>query len=376
MKKKVLIFLTSYYPDLGGAEVSVKETTDRLKEYEFHLICFPDTKNLPKFEKYSNVYIHRISGPKFLYPFIAFFKALSLEKKIGFDMIWSVMATYAGFAGLFFKLFFPKKKFLLSLQEGDSLSLMKRKAFFVYPLFIMIFRFADKIHALSSFLSSYGKSMGYKGDISIIPNGVDLKNFLKKVSKNEIEKLKQDLGKKEGDIYLITTSRLVSKNAVDDVIKALQYLPKNIYFIVLGVGKEENNLRKLASLIGVRDRVKFMGFIKHSDFPLFFSISDIFVRVSRSEGFGNSFIEAMAFGLPVLATPVGGIPDFISDNETGVFVCPDNPKDLSIKVQKLLSDREFMQKIALNGKNLAISNYSWDLISKRMDDEIFSKILK
>lgn len=373
--KKILIFSTSYIPDLGGAEVAVKEITDRLGEYQWHLVCFPDTKNLPKEEKIGNVHIYRVSGPKIFYPLIAFLKGFQLQKKIGFDAVWSIMATYAGFASLFFKLFFPKTKFILTLQEGDPLSTMKKKAWFVYPLFMMIFRKADKIQAISNFLASYGKEMGYRGDISVISNGVDLSNFVREISNEDKDKVKSKLGKKEDDIYLITTSRLVIKNAVDDVIRSLPFLPENIYFIVLGIGEQEEKLRKLASDLSVRDRVKFVGFVDHRDIPIFLSVSDIFIRASRSEGFGNSFIEAMATGLPVIATPVGGIVDFIHDNETGVFVCPDNPKDIALKVLKLLENKSLMSEIAENGKNMVVSKYSWDKIVSRMKSEVFEPLL-
>jgi glycosyltransferase involved in cell wall biosynthesis len=373
-KKNILIFSTSYIPDLGGAEVAVKEITDRMPEYNWHLVCFPDTRDLPIEEKIGNVVIHRISGPKFLYPFIAFYEGLKLHKNHKFDAVVSVMATYAGFAGLFFKVFFPKVKFVLNLQEGDSLSIMKRKAWFVYPLFMMIFRFADKIYALSSFLASYGRDMGHKGQIPVIPNGVDIDNFIKDVSDDEKIKLKKSLGKTEGDVYLITTSRLVYKNGVDNVIKSLQYLPENIFFLILGIGIEEKKLRKLAQNLGVRDRVKFIGFVHHKDIPVFFSVSDIFIRASRSEGFGNSFIEAMASGLPVIATPVGGIVDFISDGDTGIFVSPDNPKDISIKISSLISNKPLMEKIADNGKRLVTSKYSWNMVVSKIKEEVFRSL--
>lgn len=374
MKKKVLIFSTSYIPDVAGAEVAVEEITNRVKGYEWHLVCFPDTKGLQKEEKIGNVFVYRVSGPKFLYPLTAFLKGVSLNKVNNFDFVWSIMATYAGFAGLFFKLFFPQKKFLLSLQEGDELSLMKRKAWFVYPIFMMIFRFADKIQALSEFLAVYGREMGHKNSISIISNGVDLKKFQKKISQKEKNVLLQTLDKKDDDFYIITVSRLVYKNAIDDVIRALTYLPNNVKFLILGIGKERQNLKKLAVDLGVRDRVNFIGFVKHDDLPLFFSVSDIFIRPSRSEGFGNSFIEAMAFGLPTVATPVGGIPDFISDNQTGVFVAPNNPRDISEKLKMLISDKEFMQRIALNGRNLVTDKYSWDIIADKMKEEVFNNL--
>jgi glycosyltransferase involved in cell wall biosynthesis len=373
MKKNILIFITSYYPNVGGAEVAVKEITDRVTNFNYHLICFSDNKKIADVEKIGNVNVHRVNGFKFLFPFTGFLKALRLNKNIEFDAVWSIMATYAGFAGLFFKLY-KKCKFLLTLQEGDPLYTMKLKAWFVYPLFVMIFRFADKIQAISNFLASYAKDMGYKKEPVVIPNGVDLTVFTKRNSDLDIEKCKKDLNILDDDFVLITASRLVYKNAVDDVIKSLVFLPKQVKFLVVGIGKEEKKLRKLAKDLGVRDRVVFVGFVPHHKITLLLNLSDVFIRVSRSEGFGNSFIEAMASGLPVISSPVGGIPDFISDGVTGLFACPNNPKSIVEKIKLLMDDSNLKETIGLNGQKMVVSDYSWDLVSSKIENDFFSEI--
>lgn len=367
MKKNILIFITSYLPEVGGAEVAIKEITSRIDKYNFFLICFSSDKNLPKFEKVGNVDVFRVGGLKFIFPIIAFFKAISLHKKYNFSAVWSIMATYAGFSGVLFKIFNSEVKFFLTLQEGDSLSVMKRKAWFVYPLFIMIFRLADKVHAISTFLASYSKSMGYKGNPVIIPNGVDIDNFSRKVSEDKILEIRKKLSINNNDFILVTTSRLVYKNAIDDVIKSLKFLPDNVKFLVIGNGHQEIYLRKLARDIGVRDRVVFMGFLDQKDFPPIFAISSVFIRVSRSEGFGNSFIEAMASNLPVIASPVGGIPDFISDGVTGVFACPNNPKSIAESIKNLMDDKILFENIRLNGKKMVTSDYSWDKVADKIE---------
>jgi hypothetical protein len=85
MKKNILIFITSYYPNVGGAEVAVKEITDRVTNFNYHLICFSDNKKIADIEKIGNVNVHRVNGFKFLFPFTGFFKALRLNKNIEFD---------------------------------------------------------------------------------------------------------------------------------------------------------------------------------------------------------------------------------------------------------------------------------------------------
>jgi glycosyltransferase involved in cell wall biosynthesis len=208
----------------------------------------------------------------------------------------------------------------------------------------------------------------------LVPNGVDLEVFTQAVPEEKKLEVAFKLGKKTGDVYLTTTSRLTHKNATDDIIRALSFLPENIHLLVIGIGEEGQKLQKLVLSLGLEKRVKFLGFIKHRELPLYLSISDIFIRPSRSEGFGNSFIEAMAASVPVIATPVGGIPDFLDDKETGVFCSPDNPKSISEAVNLILNNNEIRERIIQKAKERVVQNYSWDKVSNIMKNEVFDKV--
>jgi hypothetical protein len=246
----------------------------------------------------------------------------------------------------------------------------------------MMFTRADHIQTISKYLADWAKDMGAKCPITVVPNGVDLELFSKPLLLAEAEALKKKLGKKEGDIFLVTASRLVVKNAIGDVIDALQYLPDNVKFLILGSGYQEAELKAKAVKITSRhealydameskvphtsSRVIFLGFIAHKDMPPYLHISDIFIRPSLSEGFGNSFIEAMAAGLPVIATPVGGIVDFLIDGETGLLCEVNNPRSIAQKVEKLIKDRESRDYIIGRAKDMVEDKYQWSRIAGEM----------
>ena len=141
----------------------------------------------------------------------------------------------------------------------------------------------------------------------------------------------------------------------------------------IGKGDEGPNLQKQAKELKVSDRVKFLGFLPYKDIPKYLSVCDIFIRPSRSEGFGNSFIEAMAAGLPVIATPVGGIPDFVDDKETGFFASPDNPQSIKVAVMTLLNDKTLRDNIVQKAQNRVLGGYSWDRIANQMG-AVFDRI--
>lgn len=116
-----------------------------------------------------------------------------------------------------------------------------------------------------------------------------------------------------------------------------------------------------------------MAHIEPQEVPKYLAVSDIFVRPSLSEGLGNSFLEAMAAGLPVVATPVGGIPDFLRDGETGLFCEVKNPKSIAEKVKILLVNKVLREKIIKNAQEMVLRDYDWDLIAGKMRN-IFEKL--
>jgi len=175
---------------------------------------------------------------------------------------------------------------------------------------------------------------------------------------------------------VITTSRLVFKNAVGDVIKALPFLPLEVKFLVLGVGPDENKLRGLVAELKLENRVLFLGNIEHKDMPKYLKISDIFIRPSISEGLGNSFIEAMAAGLPTIGTPVGGIPDFLIEGETGFLCQPNDPQSIADTINRILNlDKARLDQIKKNASRLVSEKFNWEVVGASMR-RIFLAITK
>jgi glycosyltransferase involved in cell wall biosynthesis len=185
-----------------------------------------------------------------------------------------------------------------------------------------------------------------------------------------------------GDVYVITTSRLVTKNAVDDMIRALPLLPENVSFVVLGTGPDEAALKKLATDLHVSERVKWLGQIGHADMPKYLKACDIFIRASRSEGMGNSFVEAMAAELPVVATQEGGIADFLFDEKrnpgvpiTGWAVDKDSPREIAAAIRDIMDRPEKVRAVVKTAKEMVIEKYDWNLIAKDMREKVFGPLL-
>ncbi len=398
--KKILIFSLAYFPKhVGGAEIAIKEITDRVdkNEIEFHMVTLRFDSILPEVEQVGNVLVYRIGFTKpnpdmgelrkfplhlnkFLFQFYAPIYALSLHKKYHYDGAWAMMAHSCGVPTTLFNMF-SGVPYVLTLQEGDPIPYIMKKARPVYPLFVRAFRKAKIIQTISTYLAIWARDMGFTGVVEVVPNAVDTKHFSQEFSEHELDGLKKELEKKDGERFIITTSRLVPKNAVDVVIKALSYLPENVTFLILGIGPDETALKQLAHDEGVEGRVRFLGQKGHAELPKYLKISDVFTRPSRSEGMGNSFVEAMAAKIPVVATQEGGITDFLFDPEknpdkepTGLFAITGDAEDTARQLQRFIDDRELRERCIENGYKLVISQYDWDQIARNMRDKVFAKL--
>ncbi|MBI2086867.1 MAG: glycosyltransferase family 4 protein [Candidatus Zambryskibacteria bacterium] len=366
MPKKVLIFSLSYFPMSGGAEVALKEITSRISanKSEFDMVTMRFDKSHLKFEKLGNINIYRISGgsgylSKILFiPQATFF---ALRRK--YDFYWAMM-TYMLFPVVLLRLLGKKIPYLLTLQDGDPYEhvFARLRILPFLPMLIYGFRHASKIQAISNFLAEWAKQMGYRGEVEVIPNGVDIKKF-------EIQDLRF---KNEDEVVLITTSRLVKKNGVGDVIEAMKFLPENVKFRILGTGPLEKGLKLKVNSLQLQHKVEFLGEIPHFDISKCLHEADIFIRPSLSEGQGISFLEGMAAGLPVIATPVGGIPDFLKDGETGIFCEPNNPASIARAVQRLIADEPLKKRIVDNASRMVREKYDWDLIAQEMKSRVFN----
>ena len=309
--------------------MAVKEITDRLKDFEFDLVCARIDGNLPENERLGSVNVHRVgfgcAPDKYLLPFRGCLKARRLAKKGGgYAAIWAIMASYGGLAALFYKLLNPSVPLLLTLQEGDSEAHILKRVGIFYFLWKKIFTKADYVQAISGYLADFGCRHGARCPVEVVPNGVDLEKF--KI---------RPAGRRENP-RVVTTSRLVPKNGVDVLIEAAAELkkanPDPFIVKIAGAGPDERKLKELSRKLGTDDRIEFLGEVAPEKIPGLLAEADIFVRASRSEGLGNAFLEAMAAGLPVIGTPVGGIPDFLKDGETGLFAKVGDAEDLARKL--------------------------------------------
>ena len=374
--KRILIFSLAYFPHVGGAEIALKEITDRISQDDiaFDMVTLRFNASSPAVEQIGNVRVYRVGiggsyVAKVLFPIVASVRAHRLNRTQHYDGFWAMM-SYMVFPIVLLRLFRVRVPYVLTLQEGDPFKYVFKRWYIrlVQPLLSIGFRNAAVVQVISNFLGAWARRMRFVGPLEIVPNGVNVRRFAGDAIPHE-------------GVVLITASRLVHKNAIDDVIRALPLLPE-VQFRIFGVGNDEAMLRTLAHECGVADRVVFAGYIDHVQLPTELHRADIFIRPSRSEGMGNSFVEAMAAGLPVIATQEGGIADFLFDAKrnpekptTGWAVDANSPEQIATAVKDILGNPERVGGVIETAKAMVLEKYDWDTVAQTMRREVFGKVL-
>ncbi|MBI4138641.1 glycosyltransferase family 4 protein [Candidatus Uhrbacteria bacterium] len=378
MTSPVIVFSTAYLPHVGGAEIAVREITSRIPDREFHLFCAKLDPKLPSLERIGSVTVHRVgfgsSFDKYLLPILGPLSALRLTVHgTSRPLVWSIMASYGGFAALVYCWLRPRTRLLLTLQEGDPLEHYARRTGRLAFLHKEIFKRADAVQTISRFLADWAMRMGFRGTPAVVPNGVDIERFTKTMSPERREELRASFGFGMGDTVLITVSRLSLKNGIDDLIRSLTFLSSSAKLLCIGEGEDRVKLETLVRQKGLEPRVVFTGTKAYEELPDLLNAADVFVRPSLSEGLGNAFLEAMAAGVPIIGTSVGGIPDFLRDGETGLFCRVRDPESVATAVKRLKADPNLRSRLTENARVLVRQSYDWNPITRKME-ELFASL--
>ena len=198
-------------------------------------------------------------------------------------------------------------------------------------------KFTDRYIAVSQALKDeMVTEMGLDADmISVIYNGVEFQNVKKTPHPDIRIGIVSRLAPQKGIEYLIRAAALVLSSRQD------------VVFQIVGDGPERPTLGSLRDSLGIREAVYFLGARK--DVPELLSTFDLYVQTSTSEAFGFSILEALSQEIPVVATRVGGVPEIIDDERTGLLAETRNPRDIADKILLMLSDLSRATEMAQAG---------------------------
>ena len=207
---------------------------------------------------------------------------------------------------------------------------------------------------------SYSRLDLNEDKFQVIPFGVDI-NFFKPLNTPKNEEVFQ----------ILSVGYLIERKGFKYLIKAVKKVLKeynNVTLKIIGSGPLKNKLQYLITELKLVNQVKLIGNVSDNELLHLYNSSDLFILPSitdtqgNTEGLGVVLLEAMACELPVIGSKVGGIPDIIINNETGLLVNEKDILELSMKIKYLIDNKELRQKLATNGLNRVNKKFSWNQV--------------
>jgi glycosyltransferase involved in cell wall biosynthesis len=372
-----------YLPTFGGVERVICELATRQARegHEVHVFCCDSDKNVrivKKEEIIEGVHVHRIpylfrlSLNTFVWP------ALLWKFKGQFDIVHTHVSghDYILFAGILCKLKGIKHIHTTHCPWTDLSFRPKQLKPFLYlnDLFMnkLAFRFVDKIIAITPWELENLKKYSKEEKIRIIPNGVD-QIFFKKIDKNNFRKENQITEKHLvlffGRLNPTKGPEMLAKTAVNISKKR-----KDIAFV--WVGPDEGRAEEVKKLIKDYKNMKYLGPIQGKEkIAEMYQAADVYVLPSYREGLPLTLFEAMASRLPIIASPVNGVPYEMTSPENGLFSDYGDLKSLEDNILKILTNKKMAKTISENNFTKS-QNYDWNDICKIYMEEYKKLIAK
>jgi len=208
------------------------------------------------------------------------------------------------------------------------------------------------------------RTLGYSGPATMIPNGVDPDRF----PAGPLG-VRASLGIGGDETVILLARRLVEKNGVIWFARALGSLRELPFRVVVaGDGAEREAMQAILAENGMLARTIFLGSIANRDMPALYRAADLSVLPSLAEATSIAGLEAMASGLPLVGTNVGGIPTIIDDTATGFLVPPRDPDAMAKALGQLIADRDLRQRMGTAARAKVEREFTWDVVVGRTMD--------
>jgi glycogen(starch) synthase len=220
-------------------------------------------------------------------------------------------------------------------------------------------RNADAVTACSAYaLRDLRAFESPRGPSQVVPNGVDPVEFTTSAAATA----------QESGPYILAVGRLVPQKGFDVLLDAFADARlSQLELLLAGDGPERAALERRSERLGVTSRVRFLGSVDRAQLVALLRGAKLFAFPSRGEAFGIALLEAMAAGVPSVATSAGGIPEFSRNGENALIVEPDDPVALAGAIHRLATDHSLRSKLEAAGRRTA-RDLSWQAIAERYED--------
>jgi len=365
----------------GGGEIVAHNLAIEMEKKGHSVFVFTTSANFKsQIEGKGNLIINRYSSLIRIYDRNVSLSSILKPLKYDVDVVHLhlTISPISTIAAMLYSLI--KNKPLVATYHGDLIFQYKNlidRMLTHYVLFLMKFSLnhAKVIISPSKYFINESRILQqYKNKIVVVTNGIHLENF-PPYSKQEC---RQKLGLPINKNIILFLSFLYSKKGPDVLINAMPKILHELHdteLIIVGEGPLLGDLEELVKKLNIAHSVKFTGFIEEKLKPFYYNASDVFVLPSTatSESFGIVNLEAMACGVPVVASRIGGIPDVIQDGQVGILFPPGDSNALADAIIYLLQNERVREKMGNNAKERT-KYYNWDNIAYELE-QIYKQIM-
>jgi len=268
------------------------------------------------------------------------FQVAHVDVFSGFAFFWALCCVYL------LKLF--SKAIILTLH-GGNLPEFSRK----YPFLIrVLFKNANVITVPSRYLLFSMKE--YYPDLFLIPNPINIKKF-EFLQRRRIE---------PNLIWLRAFHEIYNPTLAPKLVAILKKRYPDIKLLMIGADKADGSLqntKKLSEDLSLTKHIDFIGMISREDVPNWLNKGDILINTTNIDNTPISILEAMAVGLCIISTNVGGIPHLLENEKDALLVPPDNPEDMANAIHRVLSDSELAKNLSINARK-KVEKFDWEEI--------------
>jgi glycosyltransferase involved in cell wall biosynthesis len=359
-----ILLINSEYPPVGGGAGNASANLARCLQWLGHnvTVLTAGTADLPAYEVQDAVSIHRIRGirrwvdrssafEQGLFVLFASIRALRFVQRSRPDAVLAFFGMPCGAAAWLLKKLYGIP-YVVSLRGGDVPG-FRPYDFRIFhkligPFLHMIWRDAAAVVANSRGLQDLARAFDPKVSIPIISNGVEVSYY--------------DGGPRPwSSASLLSVGRVVYQKGFDLGLQALYQLKElDWQWRIAGDGPQMASLKALARELGISDRVIFLGWQARDELVKCYHASTIFLFPSRHEGMPNAVLEAMASGLPVVATRIAGNEELVLDDQTGLLAEPESVSSLRDNLRLLLADPSLRQRMGDAALARVKQAYSWE----------------
>lgn len=369
--KKTVIRLIRLNPKkLGSFEEYIIASNEELNKRGFHsVVIFTDAVPAHLQPLYHNCEVFHLSKEK-LGALIFYYRLFKLLRKYKPNIVH--ISFYPIFSPLVFLLYiFGAHKIIFSDDFSGALKPKKTlKRLLVSSRNKFLCMFIKKIICVSNYVAERDKNipgMAHSKLICIL-NGVNLERFSK--DKVDYLKFRSELGVAKTDFLVINVSNLIKVKGVEDIIRAAQILSgkyKDILFLIAGAGDYAKELESKVKEYNLESKVRFLGL--RNDTEKLLAVSDVFVYPSLwQEACAFGLIEALACGVPVIATAVGGTPQLVKDGLTGILLKPGDYITLADRVEYLYRNRAVQREMSEAAEADARTRFDLKRMVKEISD--------